>query len=441
MEQKKNKRGKLIIIFLVVLLILSVITVTFWDSIVIRVAPKAVLSSALTEVFARMEDRWQGNPLLMLAGSFNAEGKYRADVTADTVDELLGQISYDMTVYTDASSNQLLAEGVIRTAEMELALNAYFDNTFMAISSEDLLKGAYYGITYDTFSSDIRQFPLLTFLIPASTISEWETSISDIQTATNRSYALPKIPEISEEDIQMLLLGILALPSEVSETELELDDKVVSCHTITYNASGSQITDIFGTEAKVHAVFYLCENTVPKIELDLTSEQEINEFEIILGLDAGEDPFSVVYSQRKDETEKRISANVNTHKENNLYSEDWSIQHSDDEETRNLVFSYEWDVSNGDMLLTAGSGTPQKLNLKETEAGFLLKTEDLHGIIQAFTQEEHATETQNPVSCEMSFSKGSTIKTPEYKNLDQWSMEDLITLLGGIGSLIGLNMP
>ena len=38
----------------------------------------------------------------------------------------------------------------------------------------------------------------------------------------------------------------------------------------------------------------------------------------------------------------------------------------------------------------------------------------------------------------MTIRKGSEISIPEYKNLDQWSLDDLKVLLGGIGSLIGI---
>ena len=33
--------------------------------------------------------------------------------------------------------------------------------------------------------------------------------------------------------------------------------------------------------------------------------------------------------------------------------------------------------------------------------------------------------------------KGSAITTPKYKNLDEWSLDDLLVLLGSIGGLLG----
>jgi len=36
--------------------------------------------------------------------------------------------------------------------------------------------------------------------------------------------------------------------------------------------------------------------------------------------------------------------------------------------------------------------------------------------------------------------KGSGFDTPGYKNLDQWSLQDLLALLGGIGGLLGLQI-
>ena len=37
----------------------------------------------------------------------------------------------------------------------------------------------------------------------------------------------------------------------------------------------------------------------------------------------------------------------------------------------------------------------------------------------------------------MTVRKGSAITTPKYKNLDEWSLDDLLVLLGSIGGLLG----
>ena len=36
----------------------------------------------------------------------------------------------------------------------------------------------------------------------------------------------------------------------------------------------------------------------------------------------------------------------------------------------------------------------------------------------------------------MTVRKGSAITTPKYKNLDEWSLDDLLVLLGSIGGLL-----
>ena len=37
----------------------------------------------------------------------------------------------------------------------------------------------------------------------------------------------------------------------------------------------------------------------------------------------------------------------------------------------------------------------------------------------------------------MTVRKGAAITPPDYKNLDKWSLDDLLILLGSIGGLLG----
>ena len=106
---------------------------------------------------------------------------------------------------------------------------------FAAITSEDLFKGGYYGITYDTFSSDVRSFPLLSRLIPSATLSKLDSSVEKLQVYMNRTRQIPQLPEVQEEDIHKLILGLLVLKSDVHKETLTVDGQSLECLRFDYS--------------------------------------------------------------------------------------------------------------------------------------------------------------------------------------------------------------
>lgn len=73
------------------------------------------------------------------------------------------------------------------------------------------------------------------------------------------------------------------------------------------------------------------------------------------------------------------------------------------------------------------------LQLAETETGFQIITPDLDNLLGWGSGKVRA--------CTMTIAKGAEITPPGYKNLSQWSLEDLLVLLSGVGSLFGLQIP
>ena len=113
MERKKRQWWLLGIL---AVLLLGIVGFAFRDAILIRAAQKAVLTSALNDLFSQLEQRFQGDPLLIVAGSLDPEGKYTIDMEMATEKELLGPVSYDMTLRTDGTAHQLFAEGTASTS-------------------------------------------------------------------------------------------------------------------------------------------------------------------------------------------------------------------------------------------------------------------------------------------------------------------------------------
>lgn len=200
------------------------------------------LSNAADDALSKLEQRLAESPVPILAKGYDESGRNTTSLALTVSDG----VQYDMQVQTDLTSNQILADGTIRIDGKALNLSAYLDKEFAAITSEDLFKGGYYGITYDTFSSDVRSFPLLSRLIPSATLSKLDSSVEKLQVYMNRTRQIPQLPEVQEEDIHKLILGLLVLKSDVRKETLTVDGQSLECLRFDYSATGEQAGTLLG---------------------------------------------------------------------------------------------------------------------------------------------------------------------------------------------------
>lgn len=435
-----NRKFKWWMIPIAVLLAAAVLLAVFWDSVSVYLAPKTVLTAALKNTWSALETRFSGSPLLVLGKALDASGRNTIQMELDTTNDLLGDIQYNMTVQTQLSPKRILAEGTATTSGNILDLSLYLDGDFAAVSSDSLLEGNFYGITYDTFSQDIRSNYMLSFLLGDETISEWEASVTSLQEQMSGSIA---IPEISEEDISMAMMGVLALKADVSREVVELSGAAQECFLIRFEATGAQIIEgmqlaqmelpfTIGADDLLTASFYLAEDRVVKCSFDLTGAEELH-ISLVPGIAPGTDDINVSYTHQTES----YGATISTTGNESVYTEAISFRETKDGIRKDSVIRYNWDHTNGNLQLILtqdGTQTALKLNLTGTEDGFKLATDDFDALMSVLTDGEDNAD--NP--CTMTVTKGADFSTPVYKNFDQWSMEDILTLLGSIGSLFGL---
>ena len=183
MEKRKHRWW--ILLFPVLLAVVILIAV-FWDTVSVYIAPKAVLSAALKNAYSQLETRFSDDPLLILAGTLEPASRYTADAQVCVENALLGNVEYDVQLRTDGGLHQLCVDGTAVTSDKQLDLAWYMDPEFMAVSSDGLVGGNYYGITYDTFAKDIRSIPLISFFISDKMISQWDVAIQTIREQVSR---------------------------------------------------------------------------------------------------------------------------------------------------------------------------------------------------------------------------------------------------------------
>ena len=220
-------------ILIPVLLLIVTACVLFRDTIVMYIAPKTVLTAALTDTVSKLDQRSQGSPLRIFLKGYDENGQNTASMELLTSNDLLGEIAYDMTVQADWSVHKLTADGTVTTGSTKLGLSAYLDKDFAAVTSTDLLQGGFYGITYNTFGSDIRRFRLLSLLTPDATLREWENSVFKIQAFMSKDRTLPQLPELTRRDVTGILIGVLALKSHVAIADVQVNGETLRCNQVT----------------------------------------------------------------------------------------------------------------------------------------------------------------------------------------------------------------
>lgn len=441
-------------IVLAVVLIAAVLTFVFWDAIVIRVAPKLVLSEALGNTIAALESRFSDNPIHVLSEALDADFRNTVQLRLDTRNDLLGDISYDMTVQTQGSPQKILAEGMVTTGGRRMDLSLYMDSTFAAVSSDDLVQGNYYGITYDTFSKDIRGNTVLAFLIGDEIIQQWETSVAGLQAQMSRAYQLPRV---SAEDMQSVLVGILALKSHVDTGTLAIRGQERDVYQVSFSATGpeiataaedylsqlsSQLQELVAAlkndpDSTLRASFFLWEDSLVKIEGILSTSGRTFRVTLDPGADPAKDELSLEVVSQAGEEVKRYAVAVNTTHDEVRYAETLELRQVINGTQDRTVLDYDWDLTSGDMQLNLTEGSQDasiRLNLQQTQNGFRVSTDQFETLMGMLT----GAQKEGSSTCTMTVTRGSSFETPAYRNFDQWSMDDLFVLLGGLGGLFGL---
>ena len=288
---------------------------------------------------------------------------------------------------------------------------------------------AFVGITYDTFSSDVRSFPLLSRLIPSATLSKLDSSVEKLQVYMNRTRQVPQLPEVQEEDIHKLILGLLVLKSDVHKETLTVDGQSLECLRFDYSATGEQAGTLLGylmdtgglSQGDINASFYLYGKTLVAVRCDGRAGENRAALRLDLGLDAAQGDVSIAVEKLENGEKSAFSYKIGARGADGAHTETASFG------TQSI--SCDWQPMTGDMVLTLPGKSPISLNLSQAQDGFQIQTKDFAALI--------GINSQKGFDSTMTVRKGSAITTPKYKNLDEWSLDDLLVLLGSIGGLLG----
>lgn len=403
--------------------------------------PKMILTSALPKLFSQLEERFRDDPLRMAAEVFDKDGQYTADVLLRT-----GPVTYDITAQTDFSKHCFFADGTVCGSEKAVDICLYLDESIAAVSSEELSKGNYYGIAFDSFASDIRGIPLFSPFVSEEMLCQWTDSARRIQEAMSWEYPQISLPTLSNQEIRQLLLGIAALPCAREMVSAPINGEILSCLKLQFFLDGEQLGAILGEAAEkntskdtsVSASFYLYDESVVKLLIQDQQGRDIHVYAITFGKDPLHNTLTLEENENLSGEQKAYRIGVETKRQDNSLTQ--TIRYSNGQSVP-AVITYQWEKEAGILYLKTGADSEAaKVLLSQGNNGLEIKTDDLGHLIQILTRNACDWNFFDSAACSMTVRSGAQIRTPTYKNVDSWSFEDLLLLFGGIGSVVGWNM-
>ena len=433
------KKKRIFCIILVAVLFLVALCIGFQDAIMIRFFPKTILSGALRDAFVQLKERFENDPMILVLKTLDPEGKQTLSLELDTTKDYLGAVHYDMQIQMEP--HFFYGEGAVQANQLDLDLEIYADTNFMAVSSNDLVSGQYYGITYDTFSQDIRRIPLLTWLIGDPILDSWNSRVLQIQSTMEKGYYTPYFPVLSAEDLTNLTLFFIATPADVSKTTLTVNNKQLEVYQISYELDDPQIQEFLrpfmdtenGAPISSAAVFYIHEKNLIAAEIQASSPNTSKKLRMEMGIDISKDPIHAIITTEEGSSVDQKDITIETNSNNPTFRERWEFSSS---RLERLLLNYEWNPDSGDMWLQINEGEAIPLNFTGTENGIKLEAANFVPLFH-YMQPGKLSNNQETISGTITVSRGNTIDVPPYKNLDHWSLDDLLVLLESVGGLLG----
>ncbi|MBE6922883.1 MAG: hypothetical protein E7465_06850 [Ruminococcaceae bacterium] len=423
----------------------------FRDALMVRLFPKAVLSRSITDSFQQLEQRFENSPLRLVANALDTKGQQRVSIKLDTATQLAGVAHYTMELQTQSGPRRIFGQGTVSTGGGTMDLSVYLDGSCVAVSSEGLTDGQFYGITYDTFHQDIRSFELFSMLAGEQTLNGWEESLMELQELMEMN---TQQVELSAQDVQTALLGTLALKPEVEAGEGKAEYHVSFCSPGPALAELAKpyldqvpepledlIRAMEADEASsLDIVFYLTDRRLTKIQSILTLSDGSWQVTGVLGEDPATGPLTLEVVSRQEDNLDRVELTVETVSDPETYQEKIQLKRTRNGVQEQLSADYSWDLTSGDLVLDLvrqGKKYPIRLNLTGEGDTLTLYSQEAEVIQSALTGKEKT----GPAICTLVISPGEPVEPLSgYKNLSDWSAEDLLLLITRLGQLIGIKL-
>lgn len=409
----------------------------YWDTILMYAAPQIPIQAAFGQVCDDLEARYQESPIPILLGGYDENGLQAVSLELRTPDGGVGTLK----VQADLKNNQIFAEGTLPGEAGLGEIGLYLNRDYAALTSETLLAGGYYGFRYDAFSQEIQARVVgletlmanISYYLPKAMYQEAEAALNTLRTSAEKmneavenlqenmswEISLPSVPELHMEAIRSAPAALWALRGKVSTVEAEVNGKTLPCCKVVYTVEGEtaqllweQLSEKpFPQDAMLQLTFWLHQKSLVKLELTASAEGERMSGTLILGEDF-----------RKDDLSLNLMAPAGKNISADLRQQDLTAS------VNGKHYAYQWDSQTGRMTIKLPERNPVALNLSKSGNGFRVETSQLDKLLKL-----------NYLSgCDgvAVVTKGEDIQPPEYKDMEMWSLKDLLILLNGVWNVI-----
>ena len=463
-----------------VALVVAIIAALLLGPFFIYLAPKTVLTKALTETANDLSARAEGTPLTVMSNIFEGSQKNTVNVEYEIFQEMLGDMSIEMEAQVDSSIKQGQIGIVLDVMGEEADMNLYMDREVAAINLDMYTGEDYYGIYYDTFGEDIRNNEFMYSIMGKENVEMLDEAVDTL----DQLMSLETItPEQQAESLKKYGEVILAFTEEkdaqVGKAEISVDGKNQNCKTVAFTITREeyselmlQLVDIAETDPVMINYYqslsmdFKCENWNDKldnfretlkdyedgetecvftfylhggkvVQVDVAYEETDAEWLVYVnfGSDASVKDIVICGEFVEDDEDHSFEITLSTKKNDGVIVETLCVttQEEDDDPVK-VEIGYEWNRENGDFLVHFQDYDEEisgELNcvLEVMENGYHFSIPAVEELVESMGEDTEGIE----MSIDITMTTGAEIEVPEtIKDIAKMTESDLM----GIASKI-----
>lgn len=417
-----------------------------WDTVSIYLFPRLTLSGAVERGAARLWEEYALSPVYMLSKLLEKDGNYTLGLKLMQTDPALGEVQYDLKAAVQDSPRRISADGFLTLAGRELDFSVYLDEEEAAFSSTVLLKDRWYGFCFDTIARDVRGNPALSYLLGEDSLRELEGYAALAKSRVGNP--LPRIPAVRREDFQNLGMGILLLDLEIQPDAVVIQGRrhrafrlssviTVEDMEAAVVSSGERIPGWAVTFAQwlrqekasvLELEFVMADGSLHSFSACARTDSTAYRAEVILG---AEKTAVTVCGQEKD---RSFSVSLGPEEESSEYTHQIRVSGTDGGGNKEISAGFRWDATTGNLWLrlTDGNRTGHAHILLNSNI-LRLEAADTDPLLEILTGEGHGLG-----KCILTLMPGAQTGKPDYREFTEWSMDDLLLLMEGIGAFLGI---
>lgn len=460
---KPKKNGKWWLIPIVAVLAIAIAGAFLWKPLLLKFAPDIYLSMASGRTMDALSKRSEDSPYALLASADEIMDDGTLDVSLSYSDYYNGDIQANMSISSKKEQKQWMFDALINSSEQNVDLSMYMDADCLTLRSDPFTDGKYYGLTYDTFSDDIRKSGF-NMILSEDEMQQCDEIVQMLNRNINQTV-----------DYDQLLQPYLEIMNDYAEDlkpvigrhSITLDNKTRKCDTIEYTIEQDQLfellhdlleqlekdeaaSDLVGDTAalaeslhdslgnledhsdmKFVLTYYICNTHLAALETNMTfaeheADDQVN-WNFMLSL--GTNPrisdirldMDITYGDNKisrtiiSAIEQRDDLYINTF---TLKTDNYGIKEK-------YVLTSKWNSDSGDWNFKFVSDMDDEAafeftaKISEYENGFEVRIDELNDLLKI--PEDEMNQITSTLS--IRFTKGCVIDKPEYINLDQMNLD------------------